>query len=399
VRTVVYVVTAAAAWSVFVYKALELRRNDNPFRRSFCALAALMAMAFTMGAPPIIGRLEHATGLLAAWSLCFVVLSGAAVHATLLLWTYPADEAWRRIRPRWWFYGLAATAMLILCLVGRVSPDGVPAGANAEIPERIYGRTPFVADAMLIYVVALGYATVDGTRLLWRSVRSVDRRWLRRCLRLLTVSGIINCVSCASLVVFISGLRVGLDLEAAQRAHTALAGLGVTVGAVGATLPKLGPRLDRLVACHRLHPLWLALYRANPDVVLDPPRLMWIDRWKPWGVDLRLYRRIIEIRDSRLALRPYMDPALAARIRSEAERGGATGEELDASVEAAVLAAAIDAKLSGGCRRPAEVTPVDDPNPGHDLAAETAWFTRVAEAFVRPTATGLWRAQVPVHTS
>ena len=63
------------------------------------------------------------------------------------------------------------------------------------------------------------------------------------------------------------------------------------------------------LAYWRLRPLWAALLQAVPDVELPAERGAGV------GIRWRLLRRVIEIRDAELALRPYWRADVAARRR------------------------------------------------------------------------------------
>jgi hypothetical protein len=208
----------------------------------------------------------------------------------------------------------------------------------------------------------------------------IDRRWLQRGLRLLATGCAIYVLCCLSVGVYAVALRFDVLMPAAQRSETITACVGQLILAIGATMPAWGPRVDRIVSYRRLRPLWLAVCAASPEVVLDPPYSTRADQWKPWDMNFRLYRRIIEIRDGCLALRPYVDQDVAVRARQRGREAGLDGVDLTANVEAATLAAAIGAKASG---RPAaeRPSPLLNTAGGSDLAGELAWLTRVAGAF------------------
>jgi hypothetical protein len=151
----------------------------------------------------------------------------------------------------------------------------------------------------------------------------------------------------------------------------------------GLTIPAWGPRLadalawiGRYRAYRGLHPLWLALYRANPHIALDAPTAsrdpLWID-----DLDYRLVRRVVEIRDGRLALRRYLSTATAEHARRTGERAGLHGTALAAAVEAATIADAIRAQRER--REPADPYTYEAAG-GADLASETAWLGQVCRA-------------------
>jgi hypothetical protein len=382
-RTLMFAVAAGSSWAVFAYKLRDLRTDPhNPFLKSFCVSILLISVSFTIGLPPLVSRIEQATGVLAIWDTGVIVVGCAAAQVTLLLWADPPELAWPKIRPRLVVYSVATVAMVVLDVRGRIDPANVDVTAYAENPELLYGTTRYVADAFLVYVGALGYATLAATRYFWRSARLIDRRWLQRGLRILSVGCGAYFASCLSIGVFAVALRFGVEIGAAQRAETVTASIGQLILAVGATMPAWGPRVDRIVSYRRLRPLWYAVCQAAPEVVLDPPHSSRADHWKPWDMNFRLYRRIIEIRDGCLALRPYLDEEVASRARRLGERAGLDGIELNAAVEAATLTAAIDAKASG---RPGldRAGPVLGTSGGSDLAGELAWLTKVAGAFAR----------------
>jgi hypothetical protein len=378
-RTVMFAGAVVVSWVALGYKLRDLRKDPhNPFLRSFCVTIFMISSVFVLGFPPVTSWLERTTGVLAAWAHGTVVLGCAALQTTLLLWTYPLERAWRKARRQWAVYGLAFSAIWVLDVAGRVNIDVQP---YAEEPEALYGRTPYVAEAMLIYAAVLGYTALFASLLFWRYAKVVDRRWLRRGLRIMALDALLNVACGVCVALFIGALRFGVTITAAQRAETVFGSLGMFVGAIGITIPAWGPRVDRIMSYRRLYPLWLALSRAVPEVVLDPPHSARADPWKPWDVNYRLYRRTIEIRDGCLGLRPHTDSGVAARARQLGVRAGLAGMDLEAVVEAATLAAAIRAKMAG--EPPAEHPEATGSTfGGSDLVAEVGWLTQVTQALV-----------------
>ncbi|GAB2712147.1 DUF6545 domain-containing protein [Kitasatospora kifunensis] len=94
-------------------------------------------------------------------------------------------------------------------------------------------------------------------------------------------------------------------------------------------------------------------------------------------------RRIVEINDGILALRPYRSLAVQQAASREVERRNLAGTASgDAAVEAAVLAAALRALCTGAepeCALAAP-TPRSTARAG-DLRAETLWLRSVARAY------------------
>lgn len=130
-------------------------------------------------------------------------------------------------------------------------------------------------------------------------------------------------------------------------------------------------RLRAYRAYRALEPLWSALHAEFPEIALTlsgPGR-----RIPLWDAEFALYRRIIEIRDAQLALRPYLSPAHAD---PESLAGPA-----HAADEAAALAAALANYRQG--LRPTDTpdaAPGLQPVPG-TVEAEASWLVLVARAF------------------
>jgi hypothetical protein len=156
----------------------------------------------------------------------------------------------------------------------------------------------------------------------------------------------------------------------------------------GSTLPFLADRATRAGAwwlayrnLRRLYPLWAALYAATPGIALDPPSSRMIDRFRLRDVQLRLYRRVIEIRDGRLALAVHLDPGVIARERAQALSVGLSPVDADAAGEAAALLVA----LQQPDRVPADGPPPPSPDHSATLPEEVDWLLRVARHLQRLT--------------
>ena len=124
----------------------------------------------------------------------------------------------------------------------------------------------------------------------------------------------------------------------------------------------------------QLQPLRTALLAAVPEAarrsVQAAPRA-------------RLHQVVVEIRDAVLALRPYWDSRALEDARRQAEAAGRAGEERAASVEAAVLAAALRGKAVGA--QASRTCGADEWQymPGPDLLSEAGWLVKIARAFAR----------------
>jgi hypothetical protein len=145
-----------------------------------------------------------------------------------------------------------------------------------------------------------------------------------------------------------------------------------------------GPVARRLL--RQLRPLHAALLDTVPEAAREqvPGRA---------GPRVRLHRAVVEIREAVLALRPYVDPELAAAASTVVHPARPAGDEAAAAVEASVLAAAMRARASGTPALATGRVPGWQHVPGPDLHSEAAWLAAVAQASRTGLAGGHSRAQ------
>jgi diguanylate cyclase (GGDEF)-like protein len=124
----------------------------------------------------------------------------------------------------------------------------------------------------------------------------------------------------------------------------------------------------------RLRPLWALLVDAAPDVRLSiPPGTRFSARYQ-------LHRRVIEIRDAELALRPFQDSRAISEVFDAARRAGLSEDERDAAIEAVMIVTALNARQrgAGGQDRPDGAPVMSEPR--NDLESETARLLQVSRA-------------------
>lgn len=354
-----------------------------PARHAVTSAFALLAVAFTVSTPAVwvfadeITGIDNVNALIA--HLCVVGFS-TSLQVLLLWWTNPAETARPRSRNR--LLTLAAVALLLTVLFVGIGPTDTH---DTDFVVT-YSHRPRLAAYLLVYLVAFSAGLIDIIRICWPYARLVGPGWLRRGLRTTAVGASIG---------LLYALARGLDVLAAVGWHlpgweglipiTASTGALLVIG--GLTIPPLAPHLDNLAgAVHRirllrqLRPLWAALCAAVPTVRLTHDQR--------WGLPAdRLHRRVIEIYDARLVLRPYLSEAVGDRARRGAEAHGLHGDDLAAVVEAAKLRAALTAmRADVRPRRPERPGPTD---PALDEVREVEQLARVARAFASSPLVGV----------
>lgn len=302
-----------------------------------------------------------------------------AVLGLLILSVQPWSEARPRVIHRLASLAACVTGMA-LCAAG--------GGGRGGGPETLVYFT--------LYVAFLGTALTEILALSWQHARLTRHQPLRHACHLLTYAGAVaGAAGLAGQAVWAVATAPHMLPPALPTAQScgglaappqcaftiALPGVSVLLSAAGAALPFLGAGttaawrfwrdMQRLCA---LEPLWERMRDTFPQIGLPEHGVR--GRLDP---AFRMYRRVIEIGDGRMMLRPYMRPEVSATAAAAAARFGLRGDELRATVEAAEIVAALRARRAdGGC---------DPPPPDHadaevpDLPAEAAWLVKVARAY------------------
>jgi hypothetical protein len=214
-----------------------------------------------------------------------------------------------------------------------------------------YGDLPIVQTYLLVFLLYLGAALVDLMRgaLRYAPAASGPLRTGLRSVALGAACGLAYVtVKVGFLLLVMTGSPGPGELESIlARSSAAAAGIFVVIGAIW---PAVGPRaaaarsgITAYIRHRQLYPLWAALYRAQPGIALDPVESALADALRLRQPGFRLYRRVIEIQDGRLALRPFLDARVAERLGLDAKALGLDGQDADAFVEAGMLRAGIDA--------------------------------------------------------
>lgn len=285
------------------------------------------------------------------------------------------DPISRRARLlRWAFAVLAVAVLWVTFVIGPAAPEA----QFGSHPVRDVSMTLFI----LAFLGCLAYAVTTVMAGCWRYARSATGA-MRSGLRLISA----GCASCLAYVlvklVAIVGFWAGVPVAPAVEGAVAqgLVAVGALLVVVGSAATATSQRAADLrdwvrdyVAYRRLYPLWVDLVGVVPAVALDPAAGRWQDAFRLRDMHLRLVRRVIELRDAWLALRPYMDADLAEALTAHAVDGSRASP---ACVESRMLSAAVDALRT---QRPAR--PWSPPSSQRSsMVEELAWWSAVAAAW------------------
>jgi hypothetical protein len=377
----VVLVTAALLWLAVIYEAVSLaRQRDNRARRALLLTFVALAVGATFFTPWVYVVTQDVTGLQNVADLiarCAVLLASLGAQSLLLHLTQEPADAMRMSRQRAIAMSVATALLVVLFVVAPVHETG-----SLRLTSD-FGDSPWVSAYLIVFAGYLGVALVDVLR---GGVRYAPKAGpaLSLSLRLIAIGCIVGLLYVAEKVAYLVAVLFGGSPSASVESWAArlLAVTGGLLVLAGSLVPAVYPRwrtAARWAGTYRAHralyPLWSALHEITPEIALDPAASELRDRLRFRNLDFRLYRRVIEIRDGRLALRPFLDADVARRAREDAIMSGQCDGDVEATVEARVLATGVENARRR--RRPAEVLPASELG-GDDFRSEVEWLLRVA---------------------
>lgn len=379
--TVLYGLCAGAGWATFAYALRLLRRHPTPARRALSISFGAFAVGVTLAIPPLATGIETGLGLPNLAKVlahgCAMTIAASAEHMLLYL-ALPAAQA--ATRTRRWVWITAGAYLVMVALYAHTLGYDQPVQLTVE-----YATDPAVSAYLLILMVAGFFAyCIDIARLCWKFARICDRPWLRRGLRITAAGAAVAMLYSTNKVIYLVAYWSGLQPTGEREIAAVLVTIGALLMMIGLTMPAWGPLIplprcwDHLRAYRRLGPLWHDLTAALPELELDPQLRRPLVALR--DLDYALTRRIAEIRDGRLALRPFLDARVTQVAGALAEQAGLAGDDRLAAIEAAQLAFGRRAHRAGVTAtqpHPAEAPP----RPADGYAGEITWLTRVATAY------------------
>lgn len=378
-RTIAYYSCAIPIWITFVYKLYDLRRGTrDPMRLVVCAALFCIAGVLTCSAPATMSFINGVSGVSnLAMLVSFSVVVGLGASGRLLVVYWHDASAQSGVTAKRW---VIAHVVVILVMVALFLAGDAPVERRTDF-ETYYATTPFIVEFVLIYLLAQAVALVSVVWRCWQWARIVGQPWLRRGLYMIATGALcgIGVSACRTTAVVARWFGRNWD-QVNTHLSVVFAIVGLSLAALGFALPTWGRHLSRLRGWlgryhgyRSLYPLWDALRTATPTIVL-PVRIPW------WDFELRLTRRLAEINDGRLALRPHVDQRVAARAAQLGEEAGLSEADLAAVVEAARLRGAMAAKAADIEHRPGG-EPHHHPLGAADGIDELTWLSAVSRAF------------------
>ncbi|MFB6552670.1 MAB_1171c family putative transporter [Streptomyces sp. NPDC056405] len=347
------------------------------------ALLASFAAAFASYAPLVANTVEtvvpHVARLLSNSASLAAATSVLAVSFQVNL---ARKESRRRTRSR---VSLAAIVVFAMTLLFAV--------------EQMTHRSPQVyALYLLLFISYLGFAVIDFLVQAVRHSNSTRRSSVRAGLWMAVAGCVFALVYVAYKLTRLVDLGLGLGLIDGNSECSSLGGrcafsvtapalavllicLGLTLPAVAYPISQARRRRWEVQSFEALGPLWQDLSTAMPHIVLSS-----VDAENASAAatdsDFLLQRRVIEISDGILALRPYRRREVQEAAQGTVDAGTVRGA---AAVEAAVVKAAL-VGLKAGRFSDNAAPPSSEAASRKDLRADTEWLLLVARAYASRTA-------------
>jgi hypothetical protein len=377
--SIAFPIVALIAWLLVVMKYRHMRRDrDNPSQRALLAVFLFLALAFTTGTPRIWSLIDSYSrygDLATLYAQTFVICATAALLALLIFWSYPPERARPRIYLRLTLIALALATMIVLF----VAVDRTHSREASQLA-RWYAASAGYDGYLLVYQGVFAATMLDMIILCTRYARRVKDPAVHTGLLMTAIGASFGLLYSAIRLTDLAVSRDGLSLPGLENVAALSAALGALLVMTGLTFPSwaaacTGTRtwLRHHRSYRQIEPLWQALVYAVPGIVLDTPH-----HRPTHDFDFRLRRRVIEIHDGVLALRPYRNSHAAAQARTCAERHSLTGVAQAAHIEAACLRAALAAKTD---QRVGDGNPPDHSYAGSSLDDELLWLARLSQAF------------------
>ena len=360
-----------------------------PTRLAVWGTMLLLAAIGTLDLTAIGARLDAACGLpnmadVAQHVLAIIAATLARYSAVAIFGTPEQRARWSPVRAS------AVAACTVAALIGlfavspaRTRPTNV--ALYADFPMQ-YATHPEVIAYWAIFAAYLGTTFVIIGRLAWRYGRTAGRSPLGSGLQLLAAGMVAGLAYLGYGSSVVAARAVGVQgpfIRTAPGVIQALFGTLIVLVAAGGVLPaaQRWPLLRQAGfyrSLRRLYPLWDGLCQAVPGIALDPVPA-WADRLDPRDLRMRLYRRVIEIRDGYMALSPVDVPGIEETVRAAAGRRALSAAD-EATVTAATrLELARRAELRGEVRALTGVPhPDKEFSSGTDLDSEVRLLRVVA---------------------
>lgn len=364
-------------WTVVIFRISALRsKNQRPLWFALLMLGLGMAMlqqSFGAEIQRITGvpRIQDLVSSLMAVGVATTLLT-FAIRASQRDVSAPAPFRWVRAISCGVTVGTMVTTFLI------VTFQRIPVRARfLPIPGTVSVHSLYWATYLTYMITVTGATTVLLVRVLSRA-----DSWLVR------TSITFLAVAVGTFIIFLTSRVVAAFTYSSSpmlfgvyisSIHTVGVAVGCSIAAFAPLLHGLSARRD----INRLYPLWKELCTELPHVALYTPRPRLMDALIPRNSQLRLHRRLVEIRDGLLIMRDWATPADLRQIRTVITDTAISSDLIEPIVMACWVKVALAARRAGlpSTDKPLDLVRIG----GADWESELNWLRNLAAAWSTAT--------------
>lgn len=359
-------------WAVTIWRGPSAVRTVK--QRALWAAFAALTLSMTLRLPGVMHALDDRAGVHNLSTLvkhCLGMIAAGAVVDFVVAIARP--ETGRRLRARHYVALTAMAVMAVLFIFFVPRPHEVTDFSMEN------AGNGWATAYYLVFVVYLGIAMATATWLFWGSARHASARWLRTGVRLMGIGTAIGVLYTLLRFGYMTTRLAGLTDSggdiAVDNATDALKYTAIGFILVGSSIPAFGVAWRTVQdgrQYRQLQPLWQDLTAVTPDIVLKAGLLR--------SPRLRLYRRVIEIRDASLALDAYADDGIRERAQTAAAQAGFDPATSPAA-EALWMRAAREGKARGALPVGSTQEPAADGIDDLDFTTEVEKLIQLAQIY------------------
>lgn len=389
-ENVVYPIVAVVAWLVIARMLVAQVKSPTPQRAFIMAGVGTPGLSFLSAAPVVYQWIDRQLGV--PNFAVIIVYGGVMTFPTFLaafLMLVVGGPQYFYGRRQWTLFGTYLAALVTMIVLFAAADVDVEAEGSTGF-DKLYAGQPGAAWFLMIYQAYFALGMVATGPYWWRLSRKTDDRWIRRGMPFVAAGSLLLLGYGIPKIIYVILRQRGIDADVLNTWAPLASVMAAALIIIGFMLCALGPvsaYRRRWRAYQVIYPLWQYILQPFPDLVLNglegpaDPRLAVF----PQRLKTLLYRRIMEIRDARLRLKPYFEAQVAEQARQTAQAAGLSEIDCDAATEAALLHAALAAVAAGQPPAPAESRPDTDAgqrwNSDGTHTSETRWWSAVAAQF------------------
>ncbi|MET0135538.1 MAG: MAB_1171c family putative transporter [Kibdelosporangium sp.] len=386
-------------WGLVVAWLPSLKRGAK--QRALWLIYLSLALSKTVTVSSVAAWINDQVGQHNANTLVQHLLGIVSAVALLRFISLISGAYEERPRARATQLGVGLVVALALIVLFSITDDGVYSSADELLASPI--AEPATIVYWLLMEVYLGVALTMGGLLLWRVSRQSPTNLLRVGLWVMCAGALLNVLYAVYKSGYVLAHAAGVGLPTgivASISNNMLLAANLFMVA-GAALPAWTVA-RKVVQARRsmraLAPLWSTMRETFPEMILYVSQKLPAADGILATARLRLYRRLIEIRDGMLELRGYVPADVAEEALHYLGERGVHGEEAVALAEACWIEVALR-KVRAGAEP--EGTPGGTVQGGGSVEEEDRWLSRVSQAHARspyPAEFADWREVTPASS-